>query len=209
MEDNPDYLFAFGTELHDKVVESGMHQGGRIVTDIGSDYVQVEGIKDGLETLSANMGIDIPDGVVDIIPYAAVVVGGARLIYSAVKTEMEFKAADRTTKNQIQVVRTLTLMSRMGITTVLTTVGGMGGTAAGSSVPGIGNVIGGVGGIVVGTGMAMYLNRHLQPRMLNLALNITGLSHDDLFYYKNKPRIHEVALKLQTRARELATAPGF
>ena len=67
-------------------------------------------------------------------------------------------------------------MSRMGITTVLATVGGMGGTAAGSAVPGIGNVIGGVGGIVVGTGMAMYLNRHLQPHMLNLALNITGLS---------------------------------
>ena len=135
MEDNPDYLFALGAELHDKVVASGMDHGGRIVTDVGSDYVRVEGIEDGLETLSANMGIDIPDGVVDIIPYAAVVVGGARLIYSAVKTEMEFKAADRTTKNQIQVVRTLTLMSRMGITTVLATVGGMGGTAAGSSVP--------------------------------------------------------------------------
>ena len=62
MEDNPDYLFAFGTELHDKVVASGMDQGGRIVTDVGSDYVRVEGIEDGLETLSANMGIDIPDG---------------------------------------------------------------------------------------------------------------------------------------------------
>ena len=209
MEDNPDYLFALGTELHDKVVASGMDQGGRIVTDVGSDYVQVQGIKDGLETLSANMGIDIPDGVVEIIPYAAVAVGGARLIYSAVKTEMEFKAADRTTKNQIQVVQTLTMMSRMGITTVLATVGGMSGTAAGSSVPGIGNVIGGVGGTIVGTGIAMYLNRHLQPHMLNLALNITGLSHDDLFYFRNRSRIHEVAFRLQTRARELASSPGF
>ena len=131
------------------------------------------------------------------------------MIYNAVKTEMEFKAADRTTKNQIQVVQTLTLMSRMGITTVLATVGGLAGAAAGSSVPGVGNVVVGVGGTVVGTIMAMYLNRHLQPHMLNLALNIMGLSHDDLFYYKNKPRIHEVALKLRTRARELATAPGF
>ena len=70
------------------------------------------------------MGIDVPDGVVDIVPYAATIMMGARLIYSVVKTEKELKAADRTTKNQIQGVQTLTLMSRMGITTVLAAAGG-------------------------------------------------------------------------------------
>ena len=173
------------------------------------DFLPVEGTTDGLETLSGNMGIDIPDSVVDIIPYAAAIVGGARLIYSVVKTEKEFKAADRTIKNQIQVVRTLTLMSRMGIITVLATAGGVGGAAAGSPVPGIGNAIVGIGGTVIGAGTGMYLNKHLQPHMLNLALNITELTHDDLFYYKNKPRIDEVASTFQTRARELAAAPGF
>ena len=58
----------------------------------------MEGIKDGLQTLSDNEGIDIPDGTVEILPYAAAIVGGARLIYGALKTEREFKAADRTTK---------------------------------------------------------------------------------------------------------------
>ena len=76
-------------------------------------------------------------------------------------------------------------------------------------MPGIGTLAGGIGGIIVGAGMGMYLNKHLQPHMLNLALNITGLTHDDLFYYKNKPRINEVASTFQTRARELAAAPGF
>ena len=173
------------------------------------DYLPVEGINDGLETLSANMRIDFPDGIVDIIPYAAVIGGGARLIYSVVKTEKEFKAVDRTTKNQIQVVQTLTLMSRMGITTVLAAAGGMGGAAVGSAVPGIGNAVGGGVGIVIGAGTGMYLNKHLQPHMLNLALNITGLTHDDLFYYKNKPRINAVASTFQTKARELAAAPGL
>ena len=175
----------------------------------GPNYDPVEGITDGLNTLSANMGIDIPDGLVDIVPYAATIMGGGRLIYSALKTEREFKAADRTTKNRIQVVQTLTLMSRMGVTTVLATVSGMGGATAGSSVPGIGNVIGGVGGTVIGAGMGMYLNKHLQPHMLDLALNITELTHDDLFYYKNKSRIDEAASRFQIRARELAAAPGF
>ena len=130
LEAEPNYLFAFGTEIHDKVVASGMDTGNQIVAVIGSDYARVEGIKDGLETLSANEGIDIPDGVVDIIPYAIVIVGAARLIYSALKTEREFNAADRTTKNRLHVVQTLTLMSRMGVSAVLATVGGTAGAAA-------------------------------------------------------------------------------
>ena len=75
-------------------------------------------------------------------PYAGAIIAGARLIYGALKTEREFKAADRTTRNKIQVVQALPVMS---------------------------------------------LNWHLQPHMLTLTLNITGLTNDDLFYYKNKP----------------------
>ena len=54
----------------------------------------------------------------------------------------------------------------------------------------------------------MYLNRHLQPHALNLALDITGLTNDDLFYYKNKPRIDGVAAGFQRTARELAGVPA-
>lgn len=44
-----------------------------------------------------------------------------------------------------------------------------------------------------------------KPQMLNLALNVTGLTNDDLFYYKNKPRIDGVALSYQAQARALAS----
>ena len=54
----------------------------------------------------------------------------------------------------------------------------------------------------------MYLNKHLQPHMLNLALDITALTNDDLFYYKNKPRIDTVAWNFQTTASSLAAAPA-
>ena len=205
----PDRHFALGTELHDKLVSSGMETGDEIIVDIGSDYAKVEGIEDGLDTLSDNLGVDIPDGVVNIIPYAAAIAGGMRLIYSAINTEMEFKAADRTTRNRIQVVQTLTLMSRMGISTVLATVGGIAGAAAGSPMPGLGNVIVGTGGSAIGAGVGMYLNNRLQPHLLDLALSITGLTQDDLFYYKNKPRIDELALSFQVHARELAAGSGI
>ncbi len=104
------------------------------------------------------------------------------MIHSVITTEQQFKAADRTTRNKIQVVQTLTLMSRMGINTVLAMVGGAARTAAGSAVPLVGNLGGGIAGSIAGAGMGMYLNQHIQPHMLDLALDITGLEQDDLFY---------------------------
>ena len=57
--------------------------------------------------------------------------------------------------------------------------------------------------------MGMYLNKHLQPHMLNLALDITGLTNDDLFYYKNKPRIDNLSINFRKTAGELAAAPAW
>ena len=197
-----DYPFAVGSEINTHISENARELVDRL-TDIGPDAALVEGTNDALTTLSANMGIDVPDSIVEIVPFAGAIFAGARLVYSVIKTEGEFKAVDRTARNKIQVVQSLTLMSRMGINTVLATVGGAGGVAAGSAVPFVGNLVGGIVGTLGGAGLGMYLNRHLQPRMLDLALNITGLGHDDLFYYKNKVRIDEVALSFRQTAGQL------
>ena len=74
-------------------------------------------------------------------------------------------------------------------------------------MPFIGNLVGGIVGTLGGAGLGMYLNKHLQPHMLNLALDITGLDHDDLFYYKNKVRIDEVALSFRETGGQLAAVP--
>ena len=202
MEKAPGVDFLVSSEIYDRIAERMPDLIDRL-TDIGSDYLRVEDIADGLGILADNMGLDIPDGIGDILPYAGAIMAGARLVYSVIKTEREFKAADRTTRNKIQVVQSLTVMSRLGVSTALATVGGMGGTAAGSFFPGVGNLIGGIAGTVAGAGMGMYLNKHLQPSMLNLALDITGLTHDDLFYYKNKGHIDQVALGFRETAEQL------
>ena len=202
---NPDISYAVSTEIYDKISERGPELIDKM-TYIGYDYELVNGINDGLETLSANQGFDLPDSVGEMVPYAGAIIMGARLIYNVIKTEKEFSTADRTTKNKMQVVQALTTMSRFGISTVLSTAGGFGGAAVGSFVPGIGNLIGGIVGMGAGVGMGMYLNKHLQPHMLNLALDITGLTHDDLFYYKNKPHIDSVALSFRQNAGLLTAA---
>ena len=208
MENAPsDVVFLVSGEIYDRIADTAPDLLDYAVNI--EPFLAIDGIQDGLSTLSSNMGIDVPDGIVDIVPYAGTIIAGARLIYSALQTERDFKAVDRTTLNKIQVVQALTLMSRMGVSTVLATVGRMGGGAAGSFVPGVGNLIGGLVGTVAGAGMGMYLNRYLQPHMLNLALNITGMTNDDLFYYKNKPRIDQVALNFRQTAGDLAAAPAL
>ena len=199
-------LHAINSEAYDAMSEPTADAVNQLIDTI-PDYELVSGTGDGLSAISENMGIDVPERVADIIPYAVPIMAGARLVYSIIKTEKEFKAADRTTKNKIQVVQSLTVMSRFGVTFALASAGGVGGTALGSVVPGVGNLIGGIAGLIGGGVMGSYLNRHLQPHMLNLALNITGLTNDDLFYYKNKPRVDTAALSLQATARELAAAP--
>ncbi len=194
--------FAVSSEIYDKVMENSPELANRMV-DMGPDFAVVADVNDGLSTLSENMGIDVPDGVVDLVPYAATIIASARLIYSVIRTEQQFSAPDRTTRNKIQVVQTLTLMSRMGVSTVLAMVGGKSGALAGSAIPGPGTLIGSVAGSVAGAGVGIYLNRHLQPRMLDLALDITGLTHDDLFYYKNRERVEELAQNLERTATAL------
>ena len=217
MDVYPTLDFMVGSEIYKEIDRIRPDLVDRIIADIGPEHKLVEGIKDGLNTLSDNLSIDVPDGAVDFIPYAGAIIGGVRLIVSVVKTEREFKTADRTTKNKIQVVQTLTLMSRVGVPAVLAMAGGKGGAIggglAGSVVPGVGNAVGGIAGGIVGTisgiGAGMYLRKRIEPKMLNLALNITGLTNDDLFYYKNKPRIDDVALNFRKTAGELAAAPAW
>ena len=101
----------------------------------------------------------------------------------------------------------------MGISAVVAISGGQAGAAAGgligSVVPGVGNAAGGIGGgiggSIAGAGMGILLNRRLQPKMLDLALDITGLTNDDLFYYKNKQRIDEIGDSIQSSAFAIAT----
>ena len=208
VEANPTIEYFVSAEVYDKIVGQTPDLAGRL-TDIGSTDKLEGSSREGLNLLSQNMGIDIPDGAVEIAQSGAAIAGAALLIYNALKTEREFSGAARTTRNRIQVVRTLTLMSRMGINAVSIKAGVMGGAAGGTILPGPGNLIGGVSGAFAGAYVGNYLNKHLQPHMLDLALNITGLTHDDLFYYKNKQRIDDTAWIFQDRAARLAATPGL
>ena len=203
MDANPNVLFVLSEELQNQILDAAPEYADQIIGNIGSAEALTASAKDNLDILANNMGIDIPDGVEDLLPYAGAILASGRLIYSVLKTEKQFKAVDRTTKNKLQIVQTLTLMSRMGVSAVMATVGGKAGLLAGSVVPFFGNIIGGIGGAIGGAAIGMYLNKHLQPYMLDLALDITDLTRDDLFYYKNMALINGTAHSIQQTNKEL------
>ena len=202
--ESPDVHFAVSSEIYDSIAVSSTEMVDRLM-DIGTDYELVSGIQGGLETLTDNLGIDIPDSLGSVLPYAGAIVAAAKLIHEVISTEREFREADRTTTNKIHMVRTLTLMARMGITTVLSTAGTVGGAAAGTAVPLVGNLVGGGVGAIGGGLIGMYLNQHFQPHMLRLGLDTCGLEEDDLFYFKSKSRVDQLAVSFHERANQLAT----
>lgn len=170
------------------------------IIDIGPDYELVGDVRDGLETLAENEGIDLPDSLVEALPYAVGVLLAVDLIHSALRTEREFKDADRAAKNKVHVVRTLAMMSRFGIRAFLSWAGALGGSALGGGLPG--SLVGGVAGL----GAGWWLNKRLRLHVLDLALNITQLTRDDLFYFKNQRRIDQLGLAFRERADALCGA---
>ena len=170
--------------------------------NIGPAAELTESVKDGVATLAANYGVDVPDSIGEALPLVGEVVAGElRLIWSIVKTERELADVNLPDRSRVHGVRVLALASRFGINQVCILAGGAGGTAAGTVVPGVGNVAGGLGGALAGLGGAMMLNRRLEPRIEEVAMKLVGGDADDVFYLMNRVEIDRVGESLAaTRA---------
>ena len=203
MATNPDVQFAVSSEICRRITDSSPECVDRQV-DMGADWELVEGIQAGLGTLAGNLGIDVPGSLVKILPYAGAVAAGARLIHGVIRTEKQFREADRTTRNKIQVVQALCLMARMGITTVLPSAGASGGAAAGTVVPGVGDLLGSGVETLGGGLMGMYLNRPLQPHMPRLGLNICGTGRRRPVLFQEQVEMDRFALSFKETGDQLA-----
>ena len=108
------------------------------------------------------------------------------------KTERELTDVDLADRTRVHGIRTLALGSRFGINHVCMWAGGAAGTAAGSMMPGIGNIGVGLVGILGGLGGGMALNRLLEPRIEEVATKLVGGDTDDMFYLMNRVEIDEL-----------------
>ena len=106
------------SELHDKLMEVEPDAAGRLV-DTGIEITEfTEDVKSGLGTLASNSGIDVPDSIGEMLPYVGEVVLGIRLISQMVSTEGELSGVEISERSRVHGIRTLTIMSRFGVTQV-------------------------------------------------------------------------------------------
>ena len=187
----PNYPFAVSTEIYDAIENSHPELFARL-TDIGSVTELTEFAKGGLEKLSGNMGIDVPDSLREVLPYVGEIVLGIKLIWDIVRTERELKSIDLTDRSRVHGIRALALTSRFGVNQVCLWAGTSAGAAVGTAVPGVGNVAAGLGGSLAGIGGGMLLNRMLQPRIEEVAIKLVGGDPDDIFYLMNKAEIDQL-----------------
>ena len=197
MQDGPDTYFAVSQEIYQKVSESSPELSAQLISLGESNLEFTQEVSEGLGILASNEGFDIPDGIGEILPYAGEIILGIRLVMDIVSTERDFKDVQLADRSRVHALKALVLMSKFGVTTVLTTAGGVGGTAAGTAVfPGIGSAAGGIVGSIAGAGTAAYLNQRLQPRMMEVGMALARVGEDDMFYFRNKRVIDGIGASL-------------
>ena len=197
MQESPDFVFALNQELYDKVLESNPDFADRMIETRRSNLEYTEGTEGGLELLASNAGFDVPDSIGEMLPYVGEIILGIRLVMDVISTERDFRDVELDDRARVHVLKALVLMSRFGVTTVFTTAGGAAGSAAGTALfPGVGTTIGGIAGSIGGAGTAIFLNRRLQPQMMEVSMGIAGVDEDDMFYFRNKKVIDGIGASL-------------
>ncbi len=198
MEEAPEHVyFELSKELHAKVLELQPDAADRLLNSGIEITPFTEDVESGLGTLANNSGIDVPDSIGEMLPYVGEVVLGIRLIAQMVSTEGELTGVEVSERTRIHAIRTLTMMSRFGVTQVCAWAGGAAGGAAGTTVaPAVGTLAGSAAGAIGGAGAAMLLNRLLEPRMEDVAIRIMGGDREEVFYLMNKSAIDGVGSSL-------------
>ena len=198
MREHPNYPFVVSSEIYDRISRSHPELLDRLL-DLGPVAELTESVKDGLGTLAANLGVDVPDSIGEALPLVGEVVLGLKLVWSIVKTERELADVDLTDRTRVHGVRVLALASRFGINQVCMLAGSAAGAAAGTAaVPGVGTVADGLAGGMAGLGGAMMLNKKLEPRIEEVAIKLVGGDADDVFYLMNRVEIDRIGESLTT-----------
>ena len=125
MEEAPEHVyFELSKELHAKVLEMQPDAADRLLNSGIEIDPFTHDVKSGLGTLASNSGIDVPDSIGEMLPYVGEIVLGIRLISQMVSTEGELTGVEVSERSRVHAIRTLTMMSRFGVTQVCAWAGG-------------------------------------------------------------------------------------
>jgi hypothetical protein len=200
MDQSPDVVFGVGREIYDTILKARPDLADQLVNSGIPSLAFTQETASDLSTLSENLGIDVPDSLGEILPYVGEIVLAVKFIIDVIQTEQHLKEIRIEDRMRAHVMRALVLISRFGLSAVCTTLG----TLAGSGAPPFGPIA----GALAGFGASVYLNSKLKGRILELALWITGLSMDDLFYLRNKGALDKLGASFAASWQRLQVEPA-
>ena len=198
MHENPEILYATSNEIRNKILESKPELIDQFVPDLNYNNAEfTSDVEGGLEQLLSNYGVDIPDDISDVLPFIGVFLLGIKLLHDLSKVKQDFSEVKIDDKRRIQGLKAIKLLSRFGVSAVVTAAGGAIGTAI--PVP--------VGGTLIGLGAGLvasiYINKKIKPDLHKFALHLLEMTNEDLIYFRNKVNIDKLADKFRKRRIEL------
>lgn len=197
MNDNPDVLFALSDDLADKITSIDPSLADQIFVSEFESSTFTDATNTDLDTLAENLGIDIPDNVADILPYATEVVLAIRFLLDVINVNKDYKNIGASNKTKLYAFKLIMLMTRFGVSTICVGLCGLIGTAI--PVP----IAGSVAGAGAGAWFAGKVNKFLKPRFHEVSLWLLGLSADDLFYMRNKPQIDQIGIAMFETSKQV------
>jgi hypothetical protein len=179
MDASPEVQFAVSREIYQKISEMRPDLVPQIIHNDISNIDLTEATEADIQTLAENMGIDVPDAVGDVLPYATEIILGVRFLLDVAKNKKEMPDIPTGDRRRVNAMRALVLLQKFGVSTVFTVIGGAAGTFF---FPPVGNI----GGAILGAYLASEFNKFIAPHSQEIALEIAGLKPDDILYFKNK-----------------------
>jgi len=204
MHEHPNVLFALSKEIHDAVMTQAPELTHQLV-DVGiSNFQFTQEVAHDLALIAANHGIDVPDSVGDILPYAKDVVLGIRLLMDICNVERDFRHVQLDQRGRIHALKALMLFSRFGVTIVCTKCFGAVGAKIDILLVGHGFGLPTLAGAAAGAIFGARLNKMIKPHVLEIGMKLFDMSEDDMFYLRNKLAIDRSAESFAANASKLA-----
>ena len=186
-----DILFAVSEEIKEKIIKDYPEYSDRLYEGFEPSHLEtLNGTQEGLDILASNYGIDLPDNIEDAVPFIGEIFLVYKLLKAFNKTEKNFKASTMLDeKKKLNALKTILIINKFGFASTMAIVGANLGQFGGW----VAALVGSAGGALAGG----YLSKKTEPMLLSFSLKILELTKEDLFYYKNKSTIDDIAFEFK------------
>jgi hypothetical protein len=177
-----DVLFGVSSEIYDQIAQTHPEIIGHFIDLHISNAVLSAETADIVNAVAAEGGIPVDHSISDLLPWVGEAVLALRLLSEVISTNRKLSSVSLDDRKRIITVRVLCLLARYGVVHICTAIGAAAGGPVGAGIA-----------LVV----SIILNKGLQPRIVEFALDLVGFTENDLFAIMNWSRVEQLTLSFR------------